>query len=102
MSSTAAEARGASLRALDLLETLCGYAARGATNAELAKALGCSPHHVTRAAAVLIAKGWAKKDADTARFFPAPAFTRLVFRVSAEFENEARRLDDRRRFMTGE
>ncbi len=96
-----AEARTATLRALDLLEALCGFAIRGASNAELAAATGSAPHHVTRDIAHLIAKGWAKKDEATGRFHPTSAFSRLAFRVLAELDAAQQRLDDRRRALTG-
>lgn len=93
--------RNLTLRTLDVLEVLCGYAASGATNSELAKAASTSAPNITKVMAHLIAKGWAVKDADSGRFFPAPAFTRLVFRVDADFERAQGRLADRRRNATG-
>jgi DNA-binding IclR family transcriptional regulator len=95
------EARNATLRALDLLEFLCGFAVRGASNAELAAAAGLAPHQVTRAAAPLIEKGWVKKDKVTGRFHPTHAFSRLSFRVLAELDAAQQRLDDQRRSLTG-
>ena len=99
--TAATEPRTASLRVLVLLETLCGYAAKGATNAELAKAMGCSPHHITRDIAVLIAKGWARKDEASGRFFPTPAFSRIAFRVLADFDHLLHRIEDQRRNFIG-
>lgn len=89
------------LRTLDLLEALCGYAALGATNGDLAKAAACTPSQVTRDMAQLIAKGWARKSAETGHFYPTPAFTRLTFRVTADLDNAQKRLDDQRRAFTG-
>ena len=88
-------------RTLDVLEALCGYAATGATNGELAQAANTSAPNITRAMAQLVAKGWATKDADSGRFFPSAAFTRLTFKVDADFNRAQTRLDDRRRNATG-
>lgn len=93
--------RNLTLRTLDVLEALCGYAATGATNGELAKAANTSPANITRAMAQLIAKGWARKGEDTGRFYPQPAFTRLTFRVTADLDRVQTRLDDQRRSLTG-
>ena len=51
--------------------------------------------------ALLIAKGWARKSEDTGRFYPQPAFTRLIFRVTADLDRLQTRLDDQRRALTG-
>ena len=93
--------RSLPLRTLDVLDALCGYAASGATNGELAQATRCTPSQVTRCMALLVAKGWARKSAETGRFYPAPAFTRLIFRVTADMDRLQTRLDDQRRALTG-
>ena len=93
--------RNLTLRTLDVLEVLCGYAASGATNGELAEAARTSPPNITRAMAQLISKGWARKSEETGRFYPAPAFTRLSFRVLADLDRAQTRLDDQRRAFTG-
>lgn len=95
------DTRNLTLRTLDLLEVLCGYAATGATNSELAKAANTTPPDVSKVLKLLIAKGWARKSEETGRFHPAPAFTRLTFRVTADFERLQTRLDDQRRTFTG-
>ena len=94
--------RNLTLRTLDVLEALCGFAARGASNAELAQAAQTSAPNITRAMAQLIEKGWARKDEQTGRFFPKPDFTRLAFRVMADFDRITQRYDDMRRSMTGQ
>ena len=96
-----ADDRNLTLRTLDVLEVLCGYAATGATNGELAQAANTSAPNITRAMAQLIAKGWARKSEDTGRFHPTPAFTRLTFRVTADLDRLQTRLDDQRRSFTG-
>ena len=96
------DTRNLTLRTLDVLEALCGYAATGATNGELAKAANTTAPNITRAMALLIAKGWARKDEQTGRFFPKPDFTRLAFRVMADFDRITQRYDDMRRSMTGQ
>lgn len=94
--------RNLTLRTLDVLEALCGYAARGASNAELAAAAQTSAPNITRAMGQLIAKGWARKSEDTGRFYPTPAFTRLTFRVTADLDGVQTRLNDQRRAFTGQ
>lgn len=94
-----AEDRNQATRVLDVLEVLCGFAATGAANQDLAEAVKTSPSNTTRALAVLVAKGWARK-AENGRFFPAPAFTRLTFRVLADFQRADQQLQDQRRNMT--
>ena len=96
-----ADDRNLTLRTLDVLEVLCGYAATGATNGELAKAANTSAPNITRAMAQLIEKGWARKSEETGRFHPTPAFTRLTFRVTADLDRVQTRLDDQRRSFTG-
>lgn len=88
------------LRVLDLLEALVGYAATGATNKDLAEEARTSAPNVTRAMASLIAKGWARKDESNGRFYPTAQFTRLAFRVEADFDRAQDRLKDRRHAMT--
>ena len=95
------DTRNLTLRTLDVLEALAGYAASGATNSELAAAASTSAPNITRAMAQLIEKGWASKDPDSGRFFPTAAFTRLTFKVDADFNRAQTRLDDRRRNATG-
>ena len=97
-----ADDRNLTLRTLDVLEALCGYAASGATNSELAKATHTSAPNITRAMAQLIEKGWARKSEETGRFHPTPAFTRLTFRVTADLDRVQTRLDDQRRAFTGQ
>lgn len=89
------------MRVLDLLEALAGYAATGGTNKDLAEAARTSAPNVTRAMASLIAKGWARKDENNGRFYPTAQFTRLSYRVDADFDRMQDRLKDRRQAMTG-
>lgn len=89
------------LRLLTTLEVLTGYAASGATNTELAQAVKTSAPNITRAMAVLIAKGWARKAEDSGRFYPTAQFTRLAFRVTADFDRAESRLRDLKHSMTG-
>jgi len=96
-----ADDRNLTLRTLDVLEALCGYAATGATNGDLAEAVHTSAPNITRAMAQLIAKGWARKSEVNGRFFPAPEFTRLTFRVRADLDRAQTRLDDQARALTG-
>jgi DNA-binding IclR family transcriptional regulator len=88
-------------RVLDLLECLTGFCATGASNGDLATAINASPPNVSRGMSVLIRKGWARKDEVTGRFFPTPAFTRLAFRVMADFDRMVQHLEDQRLNATG-
>ena len=90
------------MRVLHTLEALTGFAATGASNKDLADALRTSPSHITRAVQCLIAKGWARKSEENGRFYPTAAFTRLSFRVQADFDRAQDRMADNRRAMTGE
>jgi len=93
--------RNLTLRTLDVLEALCGFAANGAANGDLAAAVHTSAPNITRAMAQLAAKGWARKDEGSGRFYPTPNFARLAFRVMADFDRLAQRVDDARQSMTG-
>lgn len=88
------------LLVLDVLEALAGFAANGAKNSELAHLAGTSASSITRITGLLIAKGWARK-ADNGRFYPTAAFTRLSFRVLADFDRLETRIADSKRAMTG-
>lgn len=92
--------RNLTARTLDVLEALCGYAASGASNAELAQAAATSAPNITRAMAQLIAKGWARKSEETGRFYPTASFTRLTFRVLADLDRADGRLHDLRHSLT--
>jgi DNA-binding IclR family transcriptional regulator len=100
MSATKTSAAG--LRLLTLMEALCGYAAAGASNAELAEAIRTTPPNVTRQMATLIAKGWARKDETTGRFFPTARFGALAIHMLDDVERMTTRIDDFTRSMTGE
>ena len=86
---------------LNVLEALAGFAANGARNTDLVELVHTSAPNITRVLAVLIAKGWARKS-DNARFYPTPAFTRLSFRVLADFERLETHVADTKRSMTGQ
>lgn len=101
MNPTKDEDRKGALMVLDVLEALAGYAATGAKNSELAELVKTSAPNITRAMAVLTAKGWARKS-DNGRFYPTAAFTRLTFRVMADFERLETRNADSKRSMTGQ
>jgi DNA-binding IclR family transcriptional regulator len=94
-------AGGGTERVLDVLQALCGYAANGASNSELAAAARLTPTQITRAIDRLAAKGWARKDETNGRFYPTPLFARLSFDVLADFERLEARVHAARRAMTG-
>ena len=99
--STAVDRRSAADRVLDVLEVLCAHPVSGASNSDIAHATASTPSQVTRDIAVLIRKGWARKDEASGRFYPAPAFTRLIVRVDAEFRRAEQRLADLRYAFRG-
>ena len=99
--SDAGEDRKGALLVLDVLEALTGYAVTGAKNGELAGLLSTSAPNITRVLGVLIAKGWARKS-ENGRFYPSAAFTRLTFRVLADFDRLEVRNADAKRSMTGQ
>ena len=88
-------------RLLDVLEALCGYAANGASNSDLAACCRMTPTQVTRAMQRLIAKGWARKSEENGRFFTNPQFKRFSFRVKAYIDRHIKRVEDAKRSMTG-
>jgi len=100
MTSTDTDASEGGLRLLTVLEALCGYAAGGAANSELAQAAQTSAPNISRAMRTLTAKGWARKGED-GRFFPTPQFTRLTFAVLDDFARAEQQLHDLKRSMTG-
>lgn len=100
MSNDTTDSKGAGL-VLDVLEALCGFAATGATNTDLAQAVKTSPPQITRAMAKLIEKGWARKNAENNRFYPTPAFSRLAFAVLADLQRAETKLADLKQAMTG-
>lgn len=86
---------------LAVLEALCGFAANGATNKDLAAACRTTPVAITRATQTLVDYGWCRKAEDTGRFYPTTQFTRLVFRVHDDFDRAIERMQEQRRAMTG-
>jgi DNA-binding IclR family transcriptional regulator len=98
--SAADDNKGAML-VMNLLEALCGYAATGARNSDLATQVQTSAPNVTRVLAQIAAKGWVRKS-ENGRFYPTPAFTRLSFRVLSDFDRLETRTADTKRAMTGQ
>ncbi|GKS85559.1 MarR family transcriptional regulator [Acidovorax sp. SUPP1855] len=88
------------LRALEMLECLAGRVVDGMSNKDLAAAMRCPPSYVTRTAAVLIGKGWVEKDESTERFHITTRFSRLTFRVMADFERAKNDLEQVQRNYT--
>lgn len=86
---------------LTVLEALCGFAATGARNADLAALVRTAAPNITRCMGTLIAKGWARKD-ENGRFYPTAAFTRLSFRVLGDFDRLATQHANTKRAMTGQ
>lgn len=88
------------LRALDMLDCLAGRVVDGMSNKDLAAAMRCPPPYVTRTAAVLIGKGWVEKDPATDRFRITTRFSRLTFRVMADFDRAKADLESVQRNYT--
>lgn len=74
-----------SIKVLDVVEALAGYAATGVSNTALAKQMHISATVITRIMGVLQKKGWARKDAETGHFFPTPRMGQVFGRVLADF-----------------
>lgn len=87
------------LRALDMLELLCGALPAGLRNKDLSEALQCPPSYVNRTADSLIAKGWAEKTED-GYLRATVRFGQLSFRVMASFAAAEQKLADLRRNYT--
>lgn len=87
-------------RALDMLECLSGRVLDGMSNKDLAEAMRCPPPYVTRTAETLIRKGWVEKDESTGRFRITTRFSRLTFRVMADFDRAKTALEQSQRNYT--
>lgn len=87
------------LRALAMLEVLCGELPNGMSNKDIAAALACPPSYVTRTAETLIEKGWVERTPE-GRFRVTTRFSRLAFRVLAAFERSEGQLADMKRNYT--
>ena len=88
-------------RCLTVLEALASSAQRGASNAELAAACGLSAVNVSRACDELAACGWARKNQETGRYYPTPAFGRLAYQIDRDFGRARQELDDRYSALRG-
>lgn len=87
------------LRALAMLELLCGELPAGMSNKDIAAALAVPPSYVTRTAETLIVKGWVERTPE-GRFRVTTRFSRLTFRVLGSFERASTQLDDMKRNYT--
>lgn len=90
----------AATKVLDVLDALCGFAVTGVSNKALADQLKLSNPTITRAMQTLVAKGWARKNDETGMFHPTAAFSRLTFKVAADFDRAQQRLGDMQRNYT--
>lgn len=86
------------LLVLDVLEVLTGFPVRGARNIDIANTLQISPVAVTRAVKILEKKGWARVG-EAGSIYPTAQFTRMTFKVSADFTSEKQRIEDQQRNM---
>lgn len=87
-------------RALVMLEHLAGRVLDGMSNKDLAAAMRCPPPYVSRTAEQLIGKGWVERDEATGRFRITPRFSRLTFRVLADFDRAKQALEAAQRNYT--
>lgn len=72
------------LRVLNLAEVLCGFVVLGISNKSLAALTQTTPVQVSKDMALLIKKGWARKDEKTGHFHPMPAMAHVFGRVAAD------------------
>lgn len=89
-----------SMRIMNIIDLLAGYAATGINNKHIAEMLGIRPKDVSIDIRLIIEKGWARQDEVTQKFYPTAAFTRLSFKVMADFEKLETQINDNRRNMT--
>lgn len=94
------DSKGAGL-VLDVLQALCTFAATGATNKELAAMVKTSAPQITRSMAVLIDKGWARKNLENGRFYPRPEMAQATYlQVLSDFHRAESRAADLKQAMT--
>lgn len=74
------------LRVLNLAEVLCGFVVLGISNKSLAALTQTTPVQVSKDVALLIKKGWVRKDDKTGHFHPTPEMTRVFQRVATDLE----------------
>ncbi len=91
---SAAKETRAAMKVLDVLDALSGFAVTGASNTTLSKQLGIHQSGITRAMAVLIDKGWARKDDATGHFHPTPRMGQVFGRVLADISRAKQGLAD--------
>ena len=83
------------LLGFNILEALMGFAACGAKNIELAKAVNTSSSNITRVMRVIIEKGWGRKG-ENGRFYPTSNFGALAVTAMADFDRLQKDLENRR------
>lgn len=88
------DSTGSAIKVLTVLEAISGYAVAGVSNTVLAQQLGMSASAVTRAAQVLIDKGWARKDVATGHFHPTARMGQVFGRVLADIARAKQELSD--------
>jgi DNA-binding IclR family transcriptional regulator len=94
------DSKGAGL-VLDVLQALCGFAATGATNKELALVVKTSAPQITRCMGTLIDKGWARKNLENGRFYPRPEMAQATYlQVLGDFQRAESRAADLKQAMT--
>ena len=98
--SKPADDRNAAAKVLDVLEALSGYAVSGVSNVTLARQLDLPPPTITRAMAVLMEHGWARKHETTGHFHPTPRMGRVFGRVLADLDRAEQALHEVRHNFT--
>lgn len=94
MRSNDKESAGSAMKVLNVLEAISGYAVMGVSNTGLAQQLSMPASAVTRAAQVLIDKGWARKDPATGRFHPEPRMGQVFGRILVDISRAKQELED--------
>ena len=82
-----------------ILDALAGALPEGLTNGDIAQAAACTPSQVTRLTAALADAGWVEK-LPTGRFRITTRFSRLTFRVLADFDRAKQALEAAQRNYT--
>jgi len=82
------------LRVLNLAEVLCGFVVLGISNKSLAALTQTTPVQVSKDMAILVKKGWARKDDKTGHFHPTPEMTQVFRRVAIDLARAEKEIAD--------
>lgn len=82
------------MKVLNVLDALAGYAVNGVANVVLAEQLGMTTSTVSRAMQVLVDKGWARKNEVTGHYHPTPRMGQVFGRVLMDIARAEQALAD--------